>query len=49
MTRTEADALGEHRLASHGFLSVLSYITQGYLPRGGSAHSELSPSASTIN
>ena len=27
--------------ASHGLLSLLSYITQGHLPRGGTAPSEL--------
>ena len=34
---------------AYGWLSLLSYTTQGHLPRGGTAHSELAPQAPVTN
>lgn len=36
-------------LAPHGLPSLLSYVTQDHLPKGGSTHSGLNPPTSIIN
>lgn len=45
---TGAEAI-EERLALHGLLRQLSYISRNYLPNDGTTHSELGPPTSIIN